>query len=315
VNTGFSILCPIDFSEPSRTALRYAAAIANHFGARLTVLAVDDPLLAEAAATTGRVPALADDTRDELWRFTNQTLEPIGPGPRTVDFRVSVGKPGPEILLVARELHSDLIVMSSHGRSGVRKMFFGSTTERVLRETPVPVLVTPAEHERVTAVSTMANLIHRVLVPVDFVPVSAHQLAVAAGLAQAFSIPLVVAHVMEPIYIPPRLQMAMPGVAASRRTDIENRLAELAAPYRRRAPIETVVVPGEPAEEIVKLAQARDAQLIVMGLHSSSALGPRMGSITYRVLCLTGSLVLALPPKPAASSGVRHSAGAAQAIA
>jgi nucleotide-binding universal stress UspA family protein len=315
VVTGFSILCPVDFSEPSRTALRYAAAIANHFGARLTVFAVDDPLLAEAAAATGRMPALADETRAELWRFTNQTLESMERGPLTIDFRVSVGKPGLEILRLARDLRSDLIVMSSRGRRGVSKMFFGSTTDRVLRDTPVPVLVTPDGDDRVIAVSTMAKLIHRVLVPVDFAPISTHQLAVAAGLAQAFSIPLVVTHVMEPVHIPPRLQMAMPELTASMRVDIEGRLTQLIAPYHRGVTVDTVVVPGEPAEEIVKLAEARDAQLIVMGLHSSGASGPRMGSITYRVLCLTRSLVLALPPKATAASGVHHSAEAARAIA
>jgi nucleotide-binding universal stress UspA family protein len=315
VSSGFSILCPVDFSEPSRTALRYAAAIANHFGATLTLLAVDNPLLAEAAAATGRVPAFADETREELWRFGSQTLESIEPGPCTVDFRVTVGKPGPEILLVARELRSDLIVMSSRGQGGARKMFFGSTTERVLRDTTVPVLVTPADDQGAMAVSTMANLIHRIIVPVDFVPISAHQLAVAAGLAEAFSIPLVVTHVMEPVFIPPRLRIAMPKLAASRRADVDDRLAKLTAPYQQRAAIETVVVAGEPAEEIVKLAEARDAQLIVMGLHSSGVLGPRMGSVTYRVLCLARSLVLALPPRPAATSASFHGAGAVPAIA
>ena len=54
---------------------------------------------------------------------------------------------------------------------------------------------------------------------------------------------------------------------------------------------------GEPTEEILKLAEARNAGLIIMGLHSSGAVGPRMGSVTYRVLCQTEALVLALPPQ------------------
>jgi nucleotide-binding universal stress UspA family protein len=59
-----------------------------------------------------------------------------------------------------------------------------------------------------------------------------------------------------------------------------------------------VVLTGEPSEEIVELADVRDAHLIVMGLHSSGLVGPRMGSVTYRVLCLTHAMVLALPPLP-----------------
>jgi len=53
---------------------------------------------------------------------------------------------------------------------------------------------------------------------------------------------------------------------------------------------------GEPAEEIAKIAADRQAGLIVVGLHASPVLGPRMGSVTYRVLSLSQGLVLALPP-------------------
>ena len=128
-----SVVCPVDFSEPSRAALGYAAAIAGHFGARLTIVGVDDPLLTEVAAATGRVPSLAEESKDELRRFCGETLARVGPGARTVEYLVASGKPTIEILRVAREVGADLIVMGSRGRSGVRKMFFGSTTERVLR--------------------------------------------------------------------------------------------------------------------------------------------------------------------------------------
>jgi nucleotide-binding universal stress UspA family protein len=59
---------------------------------------------------------------------------------------------------------------------------------------------------------------------------------------------------------------------------------------------EALVAYGDPAEEIAKVARDRSAGLIVIGLHASSLMGPRMGSVTYRVLCLTSTLVLALPP-------------------
>jgi nucleotide-binding universal stress UspA family protein len=208
-----------------------------------------------------------------------------------------VGRPAPEILRVAQETGADLIVMSSHGRSGVRKMFFGSTTERVLRETTVPVLVTPDDHERALSVSEIGRLIHRIVTPIDLSPASTHQLAVASGLARAFSLPLVVAHVVEPLQLPPRARAAIPGLDAARRADLEDRLEARSAPFASGAAIETVLVSGEPSEEIVKLAEIRGAHLIVMGLHSSGTLGPRMGSVTYRVLCLTKALVLALPPR------------------
>src|SRR5262245_49642862 len=140
-----SVLCPIDFSDASRSALWYAAAIADHFGAHLTVLSVDDPLLAAAIGAAGFTPPLASETLSELRKYCSDVFAHRGAGAATVDYRVATGKPAVEILRTARDLHSDLIVISSHGRSGVRKMFLGSTTERVLREAPVPVLITSVE--------------------------------------------------------------------------------------------------------------------------------------------------------------------------
>ena len=65
---------------------------------------------------------------------------------------------------------------------------------------------------------------------------------------------------------------------------------------------------GEPSQEIVKLSIVRDAHLIVMGRHSSGLLGPRMGSVAYRVRCLAGAIVLALPPVPAAAQTPAYAA-------
>ena len=293
-----SVLCPIDFSEFSRQALAHAVAIADHFGARLIVLSVDDPLLTEAAAAAGIVPAPADETLSELQRFSSETLASFN-GPRTIEFRVAVGKPATEILREARELGVDLIVMSSHGRSGIKKLFFGSTTERVLRETSVPVLVTRERHRPFTSLSELASHITRVIVPVDLTDGSAHQLSVAHGIATALSARLMAVHVLEPLFIPYRVRVALPGAEHTRRSQAEEKLTALVASIDAAHQPETMVLLGEPSEEIVELAQARDAGLIVMGLHSSGLFGPRMGSVTYRVLCLTDALVLALPPHAA----------------
>jgi nucleotide-binding universal stress UspA family protein len=277
------------------------------------VLAVDDPILVEAAAATGTMPPLADVTHSELKRFCDETLMDYQAGPKKVEFRVAVGKPATEILRAAKELHADLIVLSSHGRSGVRKMFFGSTTERVLRETSTPVLITPDVRPATMSLSEISRHVHRVVAPVDLTAASIHQLTVAGGLAAAFSVPLIVAHVLEPIFIPYRVRMAISGADAERRADAEERLARTARTVAPRVHVEPIVVTGDPSEEIVRLAEARQANLIVMGLHSSTMLGPRMGSVTYRVLCRTHALVLALPPRTAPETS--HQEPSAQATA
>jgi universal stress protein A len=292
-----SVLCPVDFSEPSRSALCYAAAVADHFGARLTVLTVDDPLLTEVATTSGQFPSLAQVTMHELERFCRETLPDYEAGPKKIELRVTVGKPATEILHEANQMQADLIVISSHGRSGVRKMFFGSTTERVLRETTVPVLITPDAKPAVISLIEIARHVNRILAPIDMTTASHHQLTVAAGLAEALSIPLIVAHVLEPIFVPYSVRLSIRGAEAARRADIEEKLSRITAPLGAHVNVESIVVMGDPSEEITALAETRQANLIVMGLHSSGLLGPRMGSVTYRVLCRFHALVLAIPPK------------------
>jgi nucleotide-binding universal stress UspA family protein len=299
MNQSQSVLCPIDFSESSCGALRYAATIAAHVGAQLTLLAVNDPLLAEAAELTGSQARLVDDTIREMEKFYRQSLGGKATELGKPQFEVASGKPAPEILRVSRERGCDLIVMASHGATGFRKLFFGSTTERVLRETAVPILITPGGDQGPMAFDDVRKLVRRVLLPVDLTAATPHQLMIARGLAEALSLPLLLLHVIEPVRSVVAGHGALPTVEAERRYRVEAELESASTAMPAAMKPEALVAYGEPAEEIAKVANDRDAGLIVMGLHSSPLLGPRMGSVTYRVLCLAHRLVLALPPEPA----------------
>jgi universal stress protein A len=290
------IVCPVDFSDASRVALNHAAVIADHFGASLLVVSINDPLLETAAASAG-FSSLTEETESELRRFVMQGTT-TSSSRATLSFLVRTGKPAPEILRIAREAGGHLIVMSSQGRSGLSKTFFGSTTERVLRETTIPVLVTPKGTEPIAAFSDMSRNVRCVIAPVDLTAASAHQVKIAAAIALGLGIRLVVAHVLESVYVPPRVRAAVPGAEGVRRAEAEARLLDLVESGPGRESVEPMVLSGDPSEEIAKLADARGAGLIVMGLHSSGLLGPRMGSVTYRVLSLARALVLALPAAP-----------------
>lgn len=208
-----------------------------------------------------------------------------------------VGKPAPEILRVARERSCDLIVISTHGLTGMRKLFFGSTTERVLRETTCPVLVTPPKDPGVVRVEDAKRLIRRIVLPVDLSPASQWQARVASGLADALRVPLILVHVIEPLKSRLAAPLHLWGIEADRRAVAEAGLAELVAEMPLSPRPEALVAYGDPAEEAAKVARDREAGLVVMGLHGSPLLGPRMGSVTYRLLCLAHTLVLALPPR------------------
>jgi nucleotide-binding universal stress UspA family protein len=292
-----SILCPIDFSEASAGALRYAAAIAAHFATRLIVLSVEEPLLTEAVDLgTGTVWS-PEDCEREMERFAARTFGAESPTLAALEYEVAVGKPAREILRVARERSCELIVISTHGLTGARKLFFGSTTERVLRETTRPVLVTPPVDPGPVRLEDAKRLIGRIVVPVDLSPASLHQTQVAQGLAEALSVPMILVHVIEPVKsrLSARLQMA--GIEADRRAVAEDGLSALMTAVPVRVHREALVVYGDPAEELAKVARDRQAGLVLMGLHGSPLLGPRMGSVTYRMLCLLPAMVLALPPK------------------
>ena len=308
-----SILCPIDFSEGSRGALRYAAAVAAGLGARLTLLAVNDPLLIEAAELAAGPAHLVEDTIREARKFARDTFAANPAAAGDLHLEVAAGKPAPEILRVAQTTGIDLIVMSSHGATGFRKLFFGSTTERVLRETTVPVLVTPGNDPGPLRVDDVIKTIGRVLTPVDLTAATPQQLAIAGSIAAAWSLPVLVLHVVEPVRAMAAAQSRLPKIDAERRHRAERELEAAISAMPATLHAETLVAYGEPAEEIAKVAADRGAGLIVLGLHSSPITGPRMGSVTYRVLCLAHRLVLALPPRPApairldlAESAVTH---------
>jgi len=206
-------------------------------------------------------------------------------------------------------------VMASHGATGFRKLFFGSTTERVLRETTVPVLVTPGNDPGPSSADDVRKAVKRVLVPVDLTAATEHQLQMGRDLARALQLPLVLLHVIEPVRSLMAAQPRLPKVEAERRYRAEHDLEQALSGMPEGVKSEALVVYGEPAEEIAKVAHDRDAGLIVMGLHSSPLLGPRMGSVTYRVLCLAHRLVLALPPQPAPATRLDVSDSAEQQTA
>ena len=290
-----SILCPIDFSDASRGALRYGAVLAEHFGTGLIVMTATDPLLAEAAAMETSEAQFRDATLEALKRFFSEAVDrPLKGAP--VVFEATIGKPDREILRVSRERHADVVVISSHGLTGFRKMFFGSTTERVLRETAVPVLIVPGDDRGPWSLADAVSRIRRILVPVLLAPVDRRQIAVAKALAEKLMVPALLLHVVEPLRaVLPQSDRHLAKVERERRARAEADLENVAG-RAGAARVEALIAYGEPSEEIVKVARDRGAGLIVMSLQGSALAGPRIGSVTYRVLCAAGRPVLALPP-------------------
>lgn len=245
------ILCPVDFSDASAGALRYGRAIAEHFGADLRVLTVEDPLLTEAMDLGTGVLWDPDDTRRELARFVEKTLGDLMRAAQ-MQYDVAVGKPATEILRIVQARRCDLIVMSSQGLTGMRKLFFGSTTERVLRETTVPVLVTPPPETDPARRSDLRRFVRRILVSVDVSRSSLRQVQVARGLCEALGVSLLLTYVVEPFRSAVAVKLYLPSVELERKARAEDALHRLLATVPRRLHPEALVAYGDPAEEIAK---------------------------------------------------------------
>ena len=136
------ILVPADFSAPSAHAVRHAAALGERFGAHLLVIHADTfvPPVDFTAGGTGAFNILRDDmveaAREQLQTFAETNITASVP----YDVRVIVSSPHDAILSQAHESGANLIVMGTHGRTGLRRLLFGSVTEGVIRQASVPVL-------------------------------------------------------------------------------------------------------------------------------------------------------------------------------
>ena len=236
-----SVICPVDFSDASRGALRYAAVVANYFHAELTVLTVTDPLLTEAAELSGAAEHLPEAVNKELLRFVKKSFEG-GVTPENMKLTVATGKPAVEILRFAKEHPAHLVVMSTHGLTGVRKLFFGSTTERVLRETTVPVLLIPAHDHGPARVEDVKSAVKRMLIPVDLSAATVDQVRAArkvaavargAGAARARGRARALRGVWSAAPPEPRSRAPGPGRESPRRARLE-RSARTAAGGARR---------------------------------------------------------------------------------
>lgn len=137
-----TILMPADFSECSQAAFRVARALARDYRARLVVLHIAEPPPFVTHGEFERALQRRDGYRSELENSLRE-LYPSDSG-SGVEYRIQDGNPAVEILAVACETGCDLIVMGTHGRTGLGRMLLGSVAEKVLRKVPCPVLTVKA---------------------------------------------------------------------------------------------------------------------------------------------------------------------------
>lgn len=295
------ILCPVDFSEYSRAALRRAVALARKSKARLTVLFVNDPLLGPAAAAVGYdVKALDAKTHAELRRFIARAMGERAPA---AAIETALGEPASEIQTAAQRLGADLVVMGSRGLTGPNKWFFGSTTARVLKATGVPVLVVPKER-RAGLAPRQSWPGKRILVPVDLQDYALADVREAVDIVRALDASPLFLYAIPPVQFPPWLRLGKGSHDRDRIETARTQLEKVAHAVGGQG--ECRVVIGDPVDQIAACAADARSGLIVLTLKRTSApFALRQGTITYGVLSAEVAPILALPEKGSGGAGRR----------
>ncbi len=148
-----SILFPTDFSECGNYALAYATSLARTFSASIICVHVIEPIVPTVGYTGMTEPLPIADITEQLEDSAERELPKIAECEECAGLQVEElivhGEAASEIVRVAKERKVDLIIISSHGRTGLGRILFGSTAEAVVRHAPCPVLVVkpPQEEE------------------------------------------------------------------------------------------------------------------------------------------------------------------------
>jgi nucleotide-binding universal stress UspA family protein len=292
-----NILLARDFSPSSDRALCYAVDLARQTGSTIHLLYVqvlDDLPFGSAAADQSGQPE--DHIRERLLRDVDGTPLPEKyPKIKVRDHVKRDAAAAPAILSYSADHDIGLIVLGTRGRRGVQRALLGSVAEEVVRHADRPVLTVHRREEDVQAV-TSPPPIERILVPVDFSDHAREALRHAHAVAALYDARLDLLHVTEahlhPAFYGEGLDAAY-DLVKERKAEEElhafyEDVVRTARPERElsdHAAMEACVAAGRPAAEIIRFAEERGSDLVVMSTHGLTGLRRfLMGSVTEKVV-------------------------------
>lgn len=270
-----NVLFTTDFSEVSETALVFAESIARRYGSTLTVAHAISPIETRMVPPEGwgACQQAIDEAASERMNDLDQRL-----GALPHKLVIERGLVGDVIAELIETTNADLLVMGTHGRSGVSRLLMGSVAEEVFRQAPCPVLTIGP---RVSAQASHEAEFKEIIFATDLNPESLAA-PYALSLAQEFQARLTLMHVVPPD--------AGPGAYSEYSVEAwTNDLRALVPPDAELwSRPECEVRFGVPADGILEVAAERHADLIVLGLHSGAG---RVGAATHAVAATAHSVV------------------------
>ncbi len=299
------ILIPVDFSECSAAAVEQAVWLAASSRAELELLHVWQAatFLAPDLGLSGAPPAalafselLEAQARQQLGKFEHELAVR---GIRVARASAEQGDPWRVIVEAAKYRECDLLVMGTHGRTGLEHALLGSVVEKVLRHAPCPVLSV-----RAASSAPAARAIKRMLVPIDYSDSSRHALNAALALASTLGAELDVVHVWDrPSWMGDTLTVRVEGVdrplGALIRDNAQAEMNDFLAtlPDERVRKLPHRLISGDPAAAVLREREAGGHDLIVIGTHGRSGLKHLLlGSVAEKLTRLATVPVLTVPP-------------------
>ncbi|WP_165228564.1 universal stress protein [Aquisphaera insulae] len=262
-----TILVAADFSPESRGAFDTACSLAGGGEARLTILHVRPEPQGQGA----------EDDREAVLDRLREAYVPDRP--LATEYRVRHGNPSDVLLIEAAEMRPDLLVMGTHGRTGLGRLLMGSVAEEVLRRASCPVLV------RRAAGGHDAGRPPRVIVhPTDFSESSDAALQVARALVREQGATLILLHVIQ-VLAPPNIDV--PGTVEDPVLCKQTlqAMCECLDDVDLRRSVTSQLKFGHSTTEILQAAEDDRCDLLVMGTHGRTGLGRLlMGSVAEEVL-------------------------------
>jgi nucleotide-binding universal stress UspA family protein len=301
-----NIVVPIDFSQLSIQAIETASRMARRFDASIHLAHVRQfDYLGDFVAP---VPPMApfsfmpygQDRERSVLKELNALAREHGVSSSTCHV-LGGAPPFDEICRVAQEIPADLIVMPTHGRTGLKHVFLGSTAERIVQHSSCPVLVTRGNAPQSNNGSRFK--IKAILVPVDFSSCSREGLRYAIGFANEFGARIILLHATYLGYIYSSEGTAIydiPALQKAARKTAEHKMRELVRSVNfGHVKFETVFTEGSPVLDICAYAKDHDVDLIITSTHGLTGFKHVLiGSIAEQVVRHAPCSVLVVPSHP-----------------
>jgi nucleotide-binding universal stress UspA family protein len=301
-----NILVPIDFSEMSVHAIQITEQLAGRFGASIHLAHVHQfNYAADFVAPAGLIaPFSSMPYRQEVEGSVRRELHAVARKccVSSATCHVLTGAPPfDEICRLAQAIPADLVVMPTHGRTGLKHVFLGSTAERIVQHSSCPVLV--ARGNALQPNNGSRFQVKTILVPVDFSDRSREGLGYAIAFANEFGAKIILLHATYIGYIYSSEGLAIydiRGLQKAARKKAQRRMRELVRSVNfEDVKFEMIFTEGSPVLDICAFAKDHDVDLIITSTHGLSGFQHVLiGSIAERVVRHAPCSVLVVPSHP-----------------